>query len=60
MLSTHKDILLKLEEIEKKVNANDKEIQVIFEYLKQLLNQPNPPRRRIGFKGGDEIIDKLD
>ncbi|MES2329698.1 MAG: ORF6N domain-containing protein [Bacteroidota bacterium] len=55
MLSTHKDILLKLEEIEKKVNSHDQEIQVIFEYLKQLLNPPNTPRRRIGFKGGDEI-----
>jgi hypothetical protein len=55
MLSTHKDILLKLEEIEKKVDKHDQEIQVIFDYLKQLLNTPNPPRKRIGFKGGDEI-----
>jgi len=57
MLSTHKDILLKLEEIEKKVNAHDQEIQVIFEYLKQLLNPPNPPRRRIGFNAGDDLIE---
>lgn len=57
MLSTHKDILLKLEEIEKKVNTHDQEIQVIFEYLKQLLNPPNPPRRRIGFNAGDEVIE---
>lgn len=57
MLSTHKDILLKLEEIEKKVNAHDQEIQVIFEYLKQLLNPPNPPRRRIGFNAGDDLVE---
>lgn len=57
MLSTHKDILLKLDEIEKKIGIHDQEIQVIFEYLKQLLDPPNPPRRRIGFNAGDDIIE---
>jgi phage regulator Rha-like protein len=57
ILSTHKDVLLKLEEIEKKIGIHDQEIQVIFEYLKQLLNPPNPPRRRIGFNAGNEIIE---
>lgn len=54
MLLTHKDILLKLEELEKKVTANDQDIQLIFEYLKQLLNPPQPPRRLIGFNTKDE------
>ena len=50
MLLTHKDILLKLEQLEKKATAHDADIQMIFEALKQLLNPPQPPRQRIGFK----------
>lgn len=49
VLLEHKDILLKLEQLEKKVGKHDEEIQIIFNYLKQLLNPPQPPRRRIGF-----------
>jgi len=54
MLSAHKDILLKLEQIEKKVTGHDQEIQLIFEYLKQLLNPPQEPRPKIGYRRSDE------
>jgi phage regulator Rha-like protein len=50
MLSAHKEILLKLEKLEKKAIAHDADIQMIFEALKQLLNPPQEPRQRIGFK----------
>ena len=50
ILSTHKDILSKLDQLEKKVNKNDEDIQLIFRALKQLLNSPTPSRKRIGFK----------
>jgi phage regulator Rha-like protein len=50
MLLTHKDILLELYKIEKKLTAHDEDIQLIFEYLKKLLNPPQEPRQRIGFK----------
>jgi phage regulator Rha-like protein len=49
MLLTHKDVLLKLEQMEKQVVQNSKEIQAIFKALKQLLNPPQKPRQRIGF-----------
>jgi phage regulator Rha-like protein len=52
MLLTHKDILLKLETLEKQVVQNSEEIQTIFRALKQLINPPQEPRRRIGFKPG--------
>jgi len=39
MLSTHKDILLKLEQLERKVVQQDDDIRLIFDYLKELLNQ---------------------
>lgn len=50
MLLTHKDILLKLEQMEKQVVQNSAEIQIIFNALKQLLNPPEEPRKQIGYK----------
>ena len=50
MLLTHKDILLQPEKMEKKLTGHDDDIQIIFKYLKQLLNPPSKPRMRIGFK----------
>ena len=54
MLLTNKEILLKLEQLEKKVTSHDENIQRIFGALKQLLNPPQQPRRRIGFRRNDE------
>jgi hypothetical protein len=57
MLLTHKDVLLKLEQLEKKMLKQDAgmkkhedEIQIIFNALKQLLDPPQKPRKKIGFK----------
>ena len=50
MLLTHKDILLQLEKIEKKLNNHDEQIQLIFGYLKELLNPPQLARNPIGFR----------
>ncbi len=51
MLLTHKDILLKLEQMEKQVIANSDDIQNIFAALKELLTPPpEKPRAAIGFK----------
>ena len=49
ILLTNKDILLKMEQMENKLGKHDEDIQLIFKYLKQLLNPENPPRRKIGF-----------
>ncbi len=54
MVLTNKDILLQLEKIEKKLTDHDEDIALIFKYLKQLLNPPQSPRRKIGFKKNDE------
>ncbi|HWZ22957.1 MAG TPA: ORF6N domain-containing protein [Cytophagaceae bacterium] len=50
MLLTHKDILLKLELLEKKIISHDEDLQLIFKYLKELLNPCYPPIKTIGFK----------
>jgi hypothetical protein len=54
MLLTHKDILLKLEQLERQVVQNSEDIQMIFTALKELVNQPAEPRPRIGFRRKDE------
>lgn len=54
MALTHKDILLKLEQLENSVTNHTKDIQLIFQYLKQLLNPPAQPRRKIGFIQDDQ------
>lgn len=54
LLLTHKDILLQLEKIEKKMTGHDEDIALIFQYLKQLLNPPQPPRRKVGFRRKNE------
>ena len=54
MLLAHKGILLQLEKIEKKLAGHDEDITLLFGYLKQLLNPPQPPRRKIGFKRKNE------
>jgi phage regulator Rha-like protein len=50
MLLTHKDILLKLEHLERQLVSNSDDIQVIFTALKELIHEPTPPREPIGFK----------
>ena len=54
MVLTHKDILLKLEQLERTVTAHDEDIKMIFDALKQLLNPPQEPRPKIGFRRKDE------
>jgi len=55
MLSTHKDILLKLEQLERQVGQHSEDIQMIFTALKGLLTPPEQSgRRRIGFRRAGE------
>jgi hypothetical protein len=54
MLLTHKDMLLKLEQLETKVTQQDDDIKLIFDYLKELLNPKTDSLRKIGFKRKEE------
>ncbi len=48
MLLTHKDILLKLEQLERKAIKQDNGVKLIFEVLKKLLNSPyNQEKNRV-------------
>lgn len=50
----HKDVLLKLEQLEKKAVSQDGDIKLTFIYLRELLNPKTEPMRKVGFKRKDE------
>jgi len=50
MLLTHKDILLKLELLEKKLTNHDEEIEIIFNTLKELIKPEKKELTKIGYK----------
>jgi len=50
MLSTHKDLLIKMRELESKVGNHNKSIAQIFELLKRLVSEESKPNVKIGFK----------
>ena len=54
VLLTHKDILLKLQQLEKSAVRQDGDIKLIFKYLRKLLNPKTRPLRKIGFRRKEE------
>ncbi|HWZ22359.1 MAG TPA: ORF6N domain-containing protein [Cytophagaceae bacterium] len=54
ILLTHKDILLKVEQMEKNLGKQDEKIKAIFDYLKQFIKEKNVPIPKIGFKRSNE------
>lgn len=47
ILAAHKELAHKLEELEKKY---DKQFKAVFDAIRQLMEPPEPKRKRIGFK----------
>ena len=57
MVLTHKDILLKLEQLERSAVRHDHEIKLIFDHFKRLFSPDTGPVRKIGFKRrGDPAV----
>ncbi len=53
MLIDNTEIRLEIEKIRSKVDNQDKNMEIVFRYLDELLEKqdtPNPPRTRIGFR----------
>src|SRR5690606_1933582 len=55
-LLMHKDVLLKLEQLEKRVVNHDDDIKLIFKYLRELLNPKTEPMRKVGFNVKTKMI----
>jgi len=49
MLSTHKELAAKLDQLERKVSSHDQAIAGLIDAIRQLMNPPAPVRRGIGF-----------
>ncbi|MCH8331753.1 MAG: ORF6N domain-containing protein [Bacteroidetes bacterium] len=49
-LLAHKDLVLKVLKIEKRVIGQDDKIQLLFDYLKKFIDQQLKPTKPIGFK----------
>ena len=50
MVLSNTEIRLEVEKIKKKVDNQDKNIEVIFRYFDELLEQKEKPRKEIGYK----------
>jgi phage regulator Rha-like protein len=50
ILSTHKKLAHKMQQLEKKIEKQDKHIYTIFEAINNLMESPEKTKRRIGFK----------
>jgi phage regulator Rha-like protein len=50
LLLTHKELAGKLKELEEKIEQHDEKIVIVFEAIRQLMGQPEKPKREIGFR----------
>ena len=49
ILATNKEFSAKLEKMEEQLAEHDKQFQVVFDAIKQLLREDDKPKRKIGF-----------
>ncbi len=54
MLLTHKDMLLRVEQMEKHLMNHDQKIELLFTYLSKFIEKEEKPRTEIGFKRRNE------
>ena len=57
MLSTHKELAAKLETLERKLGSHDQAIAGLIDAIRQLMTQPEPKKRSIGFITEDDEKD---
>ncbi len=56
LLETHKELATQFKKLESRLDKNDEAIETIFEAIRQLMQPPNPPRKKIGYKSYDEMV----
>ena len=54
MVLSNTQLRLEIEKIKKKVDNQDKNIEIIFKYFDELLEQKQKPRQQIGYKISDK------
>ena len=54
LILTHKDLLLKMEQLENRVSDHDGKISLVLGYLKRFIDVQEKPTKKIGFKRKNE------
>jgi hypothetical protein len=54
MLADQRQLAIKLAELERKLGAHDRSFQVVLATIKQLMQPPEPKKKRIGFVTDDD------
>jgi len=49
LLSSHKDLIKKMDELERKYESHDKHIKIIFDAIRQLMAEPKKKKYKVGF-----------
>ncbi len=52
ILSSHRELGRKINELESKITIHDREIRSLFDAIRQLMSHPEKPKRQIGFRKG--------
>ena len=50
MLLAHKDVFIRVEQVEKQLMKHDQKIELLFTYLSKFIEKEEQPRTEIGFK----------
>lgn len=58
MLLAHKDVFLRVEQVEKQMLKQDQKIEVLFEYLSKFIEKEDKPRKKIGYEIGEKSEEK--
>jgi hypothetical protein len=54
LLANHKDLAHEIEALERKDAEHDAKFRVVFEAIRELVEETPPPTRGIGFKSDDD------
>lgn len=50
LLLTSAELMLKMEKMEQRLDSNDQSIEIVFNYLKELIQQESQPRIKVGYQ----------
>jgi hypothetical protein len=54
LLIAHKDVFIRVEQVEKQMMKQDQKIELLFTYLNRFMDKVDGPKERIGFKVGEK------
>ncbi|MCB0429178.1 MAG: ORF6N domain-containing protein [Flavobacteriales bacterium] len=52
MMLTHADLLVKMEQLEKRITDQDDKVKLLFDYLRQFIREKETPVEKVGYRIG--------